>query len=340
MNRTPVLRTAVALSLAFALVLGTVPAYGAMTPAVVHSDPVPSHAFIGVVDLYSLSATDAAAAITSASAVPALKPITVKGDGHTMTFSAKSAVYVDVAAILDQAYAATDTVTPFDLKPVYSINGGVVWGWMSKISRTVNDKPVNALRKLSKKKLVVYAEKSGHTVIQTTMAARINAAIASEIASPGLSGRVVWTPLKTTKPKITRKNIGKAILIRLSKFTITLYNGAKVEKSYRCAIGMPAWPTPTGLFKVTGKVKNPAWHNPYSDWSMHMPAVIHGGPNNPLGTRAIYTSAPGIRMHGVPASENWSIGHRASHGCLRMRRHDAEDFYPRVPVGINVWIIK
>ena len=91
---------------------------------------------------------------------------------------------------------------------------------------------------------------------------------------------------------------------------------------------------------MTGKVKNPTWRNPYSDWSKNMPAAIHGGVNNPLGTRAIYISASGIRMHGVPASENSSIGHRASHGCMRMKRHDAEDFYPRVPVGITVWIIK
>jgi lipoprotein-anchoring transpeptidase ErfK/SrfK len=69
-----------------------------------------------------------------------------------------------------------------------------------------------------------------------------------------------------------------------------------------------------------------------------MPSVIGPGPNNPLGTRALYLNASGIRIHGTP---NWrSIGHRASHGCLRMRRRDVENLYPRVPVGTAVWITK
>ncbi|HEY5468105.1 MAG TPA: L,D-transpeptidase [Coriobacteriia bacterium] len=43
------------------------------------------------------------------------------------------------------------------------------------------------------------------------------------------------------------------------------------------------------------------------------------------GTRALYLDAPGIRIHGIPPSEDWSIGSPASHGCMRMHRRDAED---------------
>ena len=79
-----------------------------------------------------------------------------------------------------------------------------------------------------------------------------------------------------------------------------------------------------------------------------MPAYIGSGPNNPLGTRAMYVykgakggnSDTGVRFHGVPSSENSSIGHAASHGCLRMHRKDVENFFPRVTVGTIVYIIK
>ena len=48
----------------------------------------------------------------------------------------------------------------------------------------------------------------------------------------------------------------------------------------------------------------------------------------------------GVRFHGVPHSEDSSIGHAASHGCLRMHRKDVENLFPRVSVGTRVYIIK
>ena len=149
---------------------------------------------------------------------------------------------------------------------------------------------------------------------------------------------VVSASLKTVKPKVTRKNIGKAILVVLSHYSVKLYKGTKIEKTYRCAIGMPGFSTPTGKWRVTGKVKNPSWYNPGSAWGRNMPSVIGPGPSNPLGTRAIYLNASGIRFHGT--SKDYSIGRRASHGCMRMHRWDVEDFYPRVPVGTTVWIVR
>ncbi len=339
MNRISRLRAALALALATVLVLGTVPLYGA-TVASVHVDPVPSHAVIGVRDLSGLSDADARAAITTGCVVPVLRTPVVIANRHVFKFAAAGVVTVNVDATLQKAYSVVDTVTPFALTPVYTVNWPKISAWSAKIAKTVNSKPANARRIVKKGKLVLLAEKYGLTVNKTTTSLRIRALLYSELASSGLVAKPIYASITSKKAKITRANIGKAILIRLSKFTITLYKGGKVEKQYKCAVGMPAYPTPTGKFKVTGKVRNPVWHNPGSGWARNMPASIAGGRNNPLGTRAIYTSAPGIRMHGVPSSENWSIGHRASHGCLRMHRKDVENFYPRVPVGIPVWIIR
>ena len=88
----------------------------------------------------------------------------------------------------------------------------------------------------------------------------------------------------------------------------------------------------------------PRWTNPGGRWGIGMPPSIGPGPNNPLGTRALYVYKgkrdTGVRMHGVPPSENSSIGHAKSHGCLRMVRKDVENFFPRVTVGTIVYIIK
>jgi lipoprotein-anchoring transpeptidase ErfK/SrfK len=338
MNRSIPQRSIVALALSLVLVLGSVPAYG-VTGLAVDSDPtVPSNALIGGRPLVGLTDVEARAAIATGSVVPTLAPITVKGDGHSMTFAPKDALLVNVDAMLQQAYAATDTVTPFELTPVYSVKASVVTTWTIKLAAKIDTKMKNAKRTRKGNALVVSKEVTGHTVYKSLTATKIKAVIASELASSGLTPPVVSATLKTIKPKVTRKNIGKAILVVLSHYSVKLYNGTKVEKSYKCAIGMRGFSTPTGVWKVTGKKKNPSWHNPGSAWAKGMPSVIGPGPSNPLGTRAIYLSAPGIRFHGT--AKWWSIGHAASHGCMRMKRHDVEDFYPRVPVGIKVWIVK
>jgi lipoprotein-anchoring transpeptidase ErfK/SrfK len=85
------------------------------------------------------------------------------------------------------------------------------------------------------------------------------------------------------------------------------------------------------------KQENPTWYNPAIDtWGADLPPVIAPGPGNPLGTRALYLNAPGIRIHGTYSSS--SIGTYASHGCIRMLISDSEDLYPRVPMGTRVII--
>jgi lipoprotein-anchoring transpeptidase ErfK/SrfK len=69
-----------------------------------------------------------------------------------------------------------------------------------------------------------------------------------------------------------------------------------------------------------------------------MPSHIGPGFYNPLGLRALYLSAPGIRIHGT--AQTWSMGHRASHGCIRLTNHNILDLYPRVKVGTPVYIVK
>jgi lipoprotein-anchoring transpeptidase ErfK/SrfK len=123
-----------------------------------------------------------------------------------------------------------------------------------------------------------------------------------------------------------------------SKRHMWLYDGEKVIFSAPVAIGTPGHPTPLGTWKVVGKVKNPSWTNPGAAWAASMPPYIPPGPSNPLGTRAIYLSASGIRFHGTNNIN--SVGTAASHGCMRMYRSDIEALYPKVPVGIDVFILR
>jgi lipoprotein-anchoring transpeptidase ErfK/SrfK len=126
------------------------------------------------------------------------------------------------------------------------------------------------------------------------------------------------------------------IVVDQSDFKVYLYKAGKVVHTLNVAVGMPRWPTPNGNWKVIDKQSMPTWRNPHTSWSSGMPHSIAPGPRNPLGLRAIYLSAPGIRIHGTSAY--YSIGRRASHGCIRVRNSDIVGFFPKISVGTPVLI--
>jgi hypothetical protein len=144
--------------------------------------------------------------------------------------------------------------------------------------------------------------------------------------------------LKRLEPEVTKQDLGQTIVVDLSGLKLQLYDGLRLRKTYPVAAGQPQYPTPPGEWTVIDKVENPTWVNPAPDgWGAGLPASIPGGPSNPLGTRAIYLDAPGIRIHGTSSSS--SIGTYASHGCVRMYMSDVEELYELVDVGATVHIV-
>jgi peptidoglycan hydrolase-like protein with peptidoglycan-binding domain len=130
--------------------------------------------------------------------------------------------------------------------------------------------------------------------------------------------------------------LGGRVVIDLGDLRLYLYRGDTLLKSYRIATGQSAYPTPVGSFVVVNKQMHPTWvPPPDSDWAKGA-KPIPPGPGNPLGTRWIGISSPGVGIHGT--SEPGSIGTYASHGCVRMLIPDVEDLYERIVVGMPVMI--
>ena len=96
------------------------------------------------------------------------------------------------------------------------------------------------------------------------------------------------------------------------------------------AVGQSQYPTPVGRFEIIEKQLNPWWYPPNSAWAAGEKPVPPG-PGNPLGTRWMGLSAPGVGLHGTPDAA--SVGYSASHGCIRMRIPDAEWLFVHVRVG-------
>ncbi len=136
------------------------------------------------------------------------------------------------------------------------------------------------------------------------------------------------------RPALLERTAGR-IVVDQSDYTLTLFIDGRRIKQYPIAVGTASYPTPNGVWSVVNMARNPTWIPPNSPWAAGLEPVPPGS-SNPLGTRWIGTSAPLIGIHGTPQS--WSIGSRASHGCIRMYISDVEELYEQVTVGMPVEI--
>jgi lipoprotein-anchoring transpeptidase ErfK/SrfK len=138
------------------------------------------------------------------------------------------------------------------------------------------------------------------------------------------------------QPTVTPATLGSTIVVNVDSNTLDLYDGFRVVRTWDVATAKPGWTTPVGEWNLYRKAEDPTWYNPALDsWGAGLPAVIPGGPGNPMGTRALYITAPGlIRIHGTSSPD--SIGRYASHGCIRMHNEEIEQLYELVPVGTKV----
>ena len=99
--------------------------------------------------------------------------------------------------------------------------------------------------------------------------------------------------------------------------------------------------------KVGRKAEWPGWTPPKEMIAREkavgriIPAYMAGGPDNPLGARALYLYRNGqdsiFRIHGT--NQPWTIGGAVSSGCIRMRHEDVTDLYERVGVGTKVVVM-
>jgi L,D-transpeptidase catalytic domain len=140
----------------------------------------------------------------------------------------------------------------------------------------------------------------------------------------------------TIRPKVTRRNFGPVIVIRRGSNRLFLYEGMRYRRVFGVATGQSQYPTPLGRFRVVVKWKNPWWYPPNSPWAKGQ-SPIPPGPDNPLGTRWMGLSAPGVGIHGTPSDS--SIGYSVSHGCIRMHIPEAEWLFNHVGVGTTVFIV-
>ncbi len=104
---------------------------------------------------------------------------------------------------------------------------------------------------------------------------------------------------------------------------------------YGVGVGRPGFQW-SGSKRITRKAEWPSWTPPAQMLRRRpdLPRHMKGGPENPLGARALYLGSSLYRIHG--SNEPGTIGQAVSSGCIRMTNDDVVDLYSRVRVGTMV----
>ncbi len=134
-----------------------------------------------------------------------------------------------------------------------------------------------------------------------------------------------------------RERPGTIVIDTPNKFLFLVQGDGKALR-YGIGVGRPGF-TWSGVKQISAKKEWPDWTPPPEMLVRRpdLPRHMEGGPQNPLGARAMYLGSSLYRIHG--SNEPWTIGTNVSSGCIRMRNEDVIDLYGRVNVGAKVIVI-
>ncbi len=128
------------------------------------------------------------------------------------------------------------------------------------------------------------------------------------------------------------------VIVDTRQFLLYLVQENGKALRYGVGVGRPGF-TWAGMKEVSAKREWPDWTPPPDMLQRRpdLPRHMAGGPDNPLGARALYLGSSLYRIHG--SNEPWTIGTQVSSGCIRMRNEDVMDLYERVKIGTKVLVI-
>ena len=152
---------------------------------------------------------------------------------------------------------------------------------------------------------------------------------------PGAGARITL-PKKHLLPDAPRKGL----VINLSEMRIYYFkNPGEQPLTYPISIGREGLQTPKGTTSIVRKKEGPTWRPTarMREEDPELPASVPPGPDNPLGTHAMYLGWSQYLIHGT--NKPFGIGRRVSSGCMRMYPEDIVKLFPMVPVGTKVTVV-
>ncbi|HEY0517037.1 MAG TPA: L,D-transpeptidase family protein [Solirubrobacteraceae bacterium] len=280
------------------------------------------------------------------------EPVVVRSGSRSWTLAHGADVRVDLPNMLGQAVRAsregsivTRTFRSLfggsvhrDIALVATYSHRAVTTLTAQVRSQVNRAPQDATVQPAPSGLRRVPSRAGVTVVSDILGGRMKAALLAPLGS-----RTVTVPTRTVQPKVTTAQLASRypayIVINRGAFRLQFYSHLKLARTYEIAVGMEGLETPAGLHKIEWEQVNPPWYVPKKAWAGSLAGtVVPPGPGDPLKARFMSFEG-GAGIHGIDPSEYSTIGHDASHGCVRMRIPDVIELYSKSPVGTPVYII-
>lgn len=169
-------------------------------------------------------------------------------------------------------------------------------------------------------------------------AASFFSAIFNQPGAASVSGRPEQSPVPRELVNYSSRFAPGTVVVSTKERRLYYVTANGQAVRYGVGVGRPGF-TWAGAKAVTRKAEWPAWTPPPQMLKRRpdLPRHMVGGPENPLGARALYLGSSLYRIHG--SNEPWTIGQAVSSGCIRMTNDDVVDLYARVRVGTRVVVI-
>jgi lipoprotein-anchoring transpeptidase ErfK/SrfK len=294
------------------------------TTTTVSRATIPAGVRVAGVRVGGLTPAEAVAAVQGAFAAPLA--VVVDRSRLVLDPSAYASAYIPTAVAKARISGPGTNV-----KVVVTVRGAPLRAWVDKLLRRFARPAVDASLTFRVDRPVIKKDRAGRALHRGEVTRRIAAALAANSRLP--------VRLRTSRvaPAVTAGSFKDVIVINRSVNRLYLYDRVKLHRIFGVATGQAIYPTPRGTFHIVVKWKNPWWYPPTQDsWAKGL-SPVPPGPNNPLGTRWMGLSVPGVGIHGTDAPS--SIGYSLSHGCIRMQVPDAEWLFDHVEIGTTVHIV-
>jgi lipoprotein-anchoring transpeptidase ErfK/SrfK len=313
-------------------------------------DQIADGVTIGGVDVGGMDAAEAKEAVRSKLLAPLRHSLRVSYDGESWKLLGKSLkVHADLDAAVEKAFdesrsggfpgrivryvtgGEVDARVPAEITYSQPAVNRFVRGVAADIDREAKDATVAA----TGESLSIAPAEYGRKLRDNLLTHQIDDAVLNADAEHTIAART-----HSVKPEVTGSEVAgrypSYLTLDRSTFTLRLWKHLKLAKTYTVAVGMEGLETPEGLYHIQEKEENPVWRVPNSPWAGELAGqVIPPGPEDPIKARWMGIFE-GAGIHGT--EETWSLGHAASHGCVRMSIPDVEELYDQVEVGTPIYI--
>lgn len=303
------------------------------------------------IDIGGMSSDAAALKLRDRLETPLQQPVVVSASGHQFSLTpAQASVQIDLRGILSAAQRVSRGGW-FVSRALRDVTGGgartnipaaatyshaAVRQLVAEVASAVNRPARDASVKASARGLTELSARAGRAINATLLGREIERAL----SAPGAPHQIA-APTRRLVPRVTRAQLAARypayIIVDRGGFRLLFFQHLKLVNSYPISVGMQGLETPAGLYDVQWKQVDPPWHVPNDAWAGSLAGqTIPPGPADPIKARWMAFNG-GAGIHGT--AETSSIGHAASHGCVRMLIPDVISLYARTPVGTPVYVV-